>query len=103
MRVALLALLFALSASVATAGTTLTRTIRPAAGTGYVPLVAKPGEQYVVRGHAKGKRAGRRGSLAFLAQLAEPQIAGGVSPARVDFSDPGGGELKSAWRPQEAL
>ena len=26
-----------------------------------------------------------------------------MSPARVDFADPAGGELKSSWRPQEAL
>ena len=36
-------------------------------------------------------------------QLTDPQIADEMSPARVDFADPAGGELKSSWRPQEAL
>src|SRR4051794_33260019 len=103
MRVALLALLFALSASVATASTTLDRTIRPAAGTGYVPLVAKPGERYVVRGHAKARRAKTRRSLAFFAQLTDPQIADEMSPARVDFIDPAGGEVSARWWSAEAL
>jgi metallophosphoesterase (TIGR03767 family) len=106
-RVAALAAVLALSAPVALADpagkTTLTQTIRPAAGSGYVGLVAKPGEPYVVRGHAKRKRARTRRSLAFFAQLTDPQIADEMSPARVDFIDPAGGELKSAWRPMEAL
>ena len=48
-------------------------------------------------------RERRRRSLLFFAQLTDPQIADEMSPARVDFADPGGGELKSSWRPQEAL
>jgi metallophosphoesterase (TIGR03767 family) len=106
-RAAALAAVLALSAPVALADpagrTTLTQTIRPAAGSGYVRLVAKPGESYVVRGHAQQTRAKTRRSLAFFAQLTDPQIADEMSPARVDFIDPAGGELKSAWRPMEAL
>ena len=79
----------------------------PAPGTGFVPLAAGRGEPYVVRrgGSAKAgdKRARKRRSLAFFAQLTDPQIADEMSPARVDFVDPAGGALKSAHRPQEAL
>jgi metallophosphoesterase (TIGR03767 family) len=82
--------------------TTLTQTIRPGTGA-YAPLAAGPGEPYVVRGQAKKKRARTRRSLAFFAQLTDPQIADAMSPARVDFIDPAGGELKSAWRPMEGL
>ena len=42
-------------------------------------------------------------SLLFFGQLTDPQIADEMSPARVDFLDPAGGELSSSWRPQEAL
>ena len=52
---------------------------------------------------ASGKRARKRRSVAFFAQLTDPQIADEMSPARVDFVDPAGGALKSAHRPQEAL
>jgi metallophosphoesterase (TIGR03767 family) len=86
---------------------TLKETVKPGSGTGYVPLAKGKGEAYVVRrgGSAKARsgRAGRRRSLAFFAQLTDPQIADEMSPARVDFVDPAGGALKSAWRPQEAL
>ena len=52
---------------------------------------------------AKAKRAKKRRSLVTFVQLTDPQIADEMSPARVDFADPAGGELKSSWRPQEAL
>src|SRR4051794_16914713 len=87
--------------------TTVDETIRPAAGSGYVALVHKPGEAYTVRkapgAKAAAKRAKTRRSLAFFGQLTDPQIADAMSPARVDFLDPAGGELVSAWRPQETL
>ena len=106
---ALFALLALAPASLAdpTGRSTVSQTVAPGPGTGYVPLTAGPGEPYVVRrgGSAKasGKRAGRRRSIAFFAQLTDPQIADEMSPARVDFVDPAGGALKSAHRPQEAL
>ena len=52
---------------------------------------------------AKAKRTKKRRSLVNFVQLTDPQIADEMSPARVDFADPAGGELKSSWRPQEAL
>jgi metallophosphoesterase (TIGR03767 family) len=86
---------------------TTDETIRPVAGSGYVALEAKRGEAYTVRTppsvKAASKRAGKRTSLAFFGQLTDPQIADEMSPARVDFADPAGGEIKSSWRPQEAL
>jgi metallophosphoesterase (TIGR03767 family) len=91
----------------ASADTTLDRKFAPAPGTGYVPIQATRGERYVVRrgGSARARkgRAGDRRSLLMFAQLADPQIADEMSPARVDFADPAGGEIKSSWRPQEAM
>ena len=43
---------------------------------------------------AKRHRSDRRRSLAFFGQLTDPQIADEMSPARVDFLDAAGGELK---------
>ena len=106
---ALLALLALAPASLAdpTGQSTLGVTVAPAPGTGYVPLAEGAGEPYLVRrgGSAKagGKRAGRRRSLAFFAQVTDPQIVDEMSPARVDFVDAAGGALKSSHRPQEAL
>jgi metallophosphoesterase (TIGR03767 family) len=89
-----------------TGRSTLRETVQPGSGT-FVPLVEGRGEPYVVRrggsARAKARRAARRRSVAFFAQLTDPQIADEMSPARVDFVDPAGGALKSAWRPQEAL
>jgi metallophosphoesterase (TIGR03767 family) len=106
---AVLALLALAPASSAdpTGRSTLRETVKPGSGTGFVPLAKGNGESYVVRrgGNAKagsGRKARRR-SLAFFAQLTDPQIADEMSPARVDFVDPAGGALKSAHRPQEAL
>ena len=68
---------------------------------------ARPGEAYVVRrgagAPARARRARTPPLAALFAQLTDPQIADEMSPARVDFVDPAGGELKSSWRPQEAL
>src|SRR5215217_6382770 len=86
--------------------TTLEQTLAPSGGA-YSTLAPAKGEKYTVRrgGSAKAarKRAARRRSLLDFAQLTDPQIADEMSPARVDFADPAGGELKSSWRPQEAL
>jgi metallophosphoesterase (TIGR03767 family) len=102
--VALLALALAPAAF---ADTTLRHTYVPGGGSGYQPLVSAGGEKYVVRRGAGAKahkaRARHRRSLALFAQLTDPQIADEMSPARVDFADPAGGEIKSSWRPQEAL
>ena len=91
----------------ASADTTLQRKLAPAAGTGYVPLQAVRGERFVVRrgGSARARkgRAGDRRSLLMFAQLTDPQIADEMSPARVDFADPAGGEIRSSWRPQKAM
>src|SRR4051812_19796424 len=87
--------------------TTLEETLAPAAGTGYTALQSRVGESYVVRrggsAKAKAERARRRRSLLSFVQLTDPQIADEMSAARVDFADPAGGEIKSSWRPQEAL
>jgi metallophosphoesterase (TIGR03767 family) len=89
-----------------TGRSTLRETVKPGPGS-FVPLVKARGEAYVVRrggsARAKARRAARRRSLAFFAQLTDPQIVDEMSPARVDFVDPAGGALKSSWRPQEAL
>jgi metallophosphoesterase (TIGR03767 family) len=106
---AVLALLALAPASSAdpTGRSTLRETVQPGSGTGFVPLVRGAGESYVVRrggaAKAKRRRAAHRRSLAFFAQLTDPQIADEMSPARVDFIDPAGGPLKSSHRPHEAL
>ena len=101
---ALLALAFIPTAY---ADTTLRHRIEPSGGVGYQPLTSVKGENYVVRrgGGAKARaaRTHHRRSLVLFAQLTDPQIADEMSPARVDFADPAGGEIKSSWRPQEAL
>jgi metallophosphoesterase (TIGR03767 family) len=93
--------------SSALADTTLQSRLAPAGGTGFQTLQTAQGERYVVRrgGSAKARRAraGDRRSLLLFAQLTDPQIADEMSPARVDFADPAGGEIKSSWRPQEAM
>jgi metallophosphoesterase (TIGR03767 family) len=86
---------------------TLRETVEPGSGTGFVPLQEAGGEPYIVRrgGSAAAQRGrkARRRSLAFFAQLTDPQIADEMSPARVDFVDPAGGAVASSLRPQEAL
>ena len=87
--------------------TTREETIAPASGTGFAGLRTARGEAHVVRRapgvRADSRRERRRRSLLFFGQLTDPQIVDEMSPARVDFADAGGGELKSSWRPQEAL
>ena len=87
--------------------TTLEETLAPAAGSGYAGLRSRGGEPYVVRrggsAKARGRRYAKRRSLLSFVQLTDPQIVDEMSPARVDFADPAGGEIKSSWRPQEAL
>lgn len=64
------------------------------------------GEPHVVRedlAQAQPGRADRRRSLVYLTQLTDFQLADEESPARVEFLDPAGGPVSSAWRPQEAL
>jgi metallophosphoesterase (TIGR03767 family) len=100
--------IFAASAHADPAGkTTLEETLAPASGSGYIPLRSRAGEKYVVRrggaAKARPKRTGKRRSLLSFVQLTDPQIVDEMSPARVDFADPAGGEIKSSWRPQETL
>src|SRR3954451_13273520 len=86
---------------------TTEETIRPAAGSGYVPLQSRGGESYVLLRHTSAHPSARRAKVrragAFFGQLTDPQIADEMSPARVDFLDPAGNALRSSWRPQEAL
>ena len=86
---------------------TLRQTVKPGTGSGFVPLVKGAGESYIVErgGTAKAKkgRRARRRSLAFFAQLTDPQIVDEMSPARVDFVDPAGGAVAASLRPHEAL
>ena len=84
------------------------RPSRPRRGTGFAG--ARRGPRRAVRRAPRRQRQGgaasaprTRRSLAFFAQLTDPQIADEMSPARVDFVDAAGGALKSSWRPQEAL
>ena len=75
---AVLALLALAPASFAdpTGKSTLDQTVVPGTGTGFMPLAAGRGEPYVVRrgGSAKAgdKRARKRRTLAFFAQLTDP-------------------------------
>ncbi|HET9737622.1 MAG TPA: hypothetical protein VFP78_05825 [Solirubrobacteraceae bacterium] len=96
-----------LLAAPAAADTTLDRTIRPTGTDAFQALGTAPGERYVVRRGGGVTpvpgRARRRASLLNFAQLTDPQIADEMSPARVDFVDPAGGEVRSAHRPQEAM
>lgn len=86
---------------------TTDETIRAASGSGYVALERASGEDHGVRKppglRLDDDRDDARRSLAFFGQLTDPQIADEMSPARVDFLDPAGGEIKSSWRPQEAV
>src|SRR3954452_13212163 len=87
--------------------TTLQETIVSATGSGYHALSAGPREPYLVRQGVLGKagknRAKKRLSLLFFAQFSDVHIRDTQSPARVDFVDPAGEPLDSAWRPEEAL
>ncbi len=86
---------------------TTDETIRAASGSGYVALARASGEDHGIRRHPSARAAKDRDetrrSLAFFGQLTDPQIADEMSPARVDFLDAAGGQIKSSWRPQEAV
>jgi metallophosphoesterase (TIGR03767 family) len=87
--------------------TTLDETIQIGPGDGFRPLVAGPGETYVVRrlgrARADARREARRRSLLFFAQITDPQIADEMSPARIDFIDPAGRPAQDGLRPQETM
>src|SRR3954451_22415075 len=86
--------------------TTVQQTIK-ATGSGFKTLAAGLGEGYLVRqgtlGKAHSGRASKRRSLLFFAQFSDVHIRDTQSPARVDFVDPAGPPLDSAWRAQETL
>jgi metallophosphoesterase (TIGR03767 family) len=106
-----LALLCLLAAPVAVADpagkSTTDETIRPAGGSGFVGLERSSGENHGTRRHPSARpssdRARQRRSLAFFAQLTDPQIADEMSPARVDFLDAAGNAVSSSWRPMEPV
>jgi metallophosphoesterase (TIGR03767 family) len=83
---------------------TTEETIRPGGGA-FAPLEQRAGEDHVLRRHPRAlvgaRRARNRTSLAFFAQLTDPQIADEMSPARVDFIDAAGNAASSSWRPME--
>src|SRR4051794_19165072 len=89
------------------AGKTTVQETITATGTGFKSLSAGPGEGYLLRtgalGKAKSNRAAKRRSLLFFAQFSDMHIRDTQSPARVDFVDPAGPPLDSAWRPNETL
>jgi metallophosphoesterase (TIGR03767 family) len=96
-----------LSAADPAGKTTLSETIVAAAGSGFRAVATGPGEPYLTRqgplGKAAKKRAKTRRSLIFFAQFSDVHIRDTQSPARVDFVDPAGAPLDSAWRPEEML
>src|SRR4051794_27707482 len=90
--------------------TTLNETIKVTSPTGFAgfkSIGVGPGEPYLVRtgglGSAKSGRAAKRRTLVFFAQFSDVHIRDTQSPARVDFVDPAGPPLDSAWRAQETL
>jgi metallophosphoesterase (TIGR03767 family) len=96
-----------LSAADPAGKTTLSETIVEAAGSGFRAVATGPGEPYLTRqgplGKAGKKRAKTRRSLLFFVQFSDVHIRDTQSPARVDFVDPAGAPLDSAWRPEEML
>src|SRR4051794_6710853 len=85
--------------------TTLNETIKVTSPTGFAgfkSIGVGPGEPYLVRtgglGSAKSGRAAKRRTLVFFAQFSDVHIRDTQSPARVDFVDPAGPPLDSAWR-----
>ncbi|MDA0169366.1 metallophosphoesterase [Solirubrobacter taibaiensis] len=101
-------LLLAPAAAADPAGKSTTdETIQAVSGSGYVALQRASGEDHGIRRHPSARAAENRDetrrSLAFFGQLTDPQIADEMSPARVDFLDAAGGQIKSSWRPQEAV
>src|SRR3954451_15617078 len=90
--------------------TTVQETIKvnsPPGFVGFKTLTTGPGEGYKLRqgvlGKSTSKRATKRRSLLFFAQFSDVHIRDTQSPARVDFVDPAGAPLDSAWRANEAL
>ena len=102
-----LALACATAATADPAGKTTVQETIKATGSGFKALSAGPGEAYLLRqgtlGKAKSSRKSTRRSLLFFAQFSDVHIRDTQSPARVDFVDPAGPPLDSAWRPNEAL
>jgi metallophosphoesterase (TIGR03767 family) len=96
-----------LSAADPAGKTTLSETLVGGTGSGFHGITAGPGEPYLTRqgplGKAGKNRAKKRRSLLFFAQFSDVHIRDVQSPARVDFVDPAGAPLDSAWRPDEAL
>lgn len=86
--------------------TTLQETIKPAPGTGFIPLEAGKAEGFKVlrlNARAKNNRRKRRRSIAYFGQLTDPQLADEMSPARLEALDPPRTFGESAHRPQEAF
>lgn len=86
---------------------TRTQTIVPTGSGAYKGLRGGRGESYTVRrsrlaGAHRGRQRRRR-SMAFFGQVTDPQMADEMSPARIEFVDPAGGNLTASWRAQEAL
>ena len=81
--------------------TTLEETLGPAAGSGYIGR--RPRARSTSCAAAAPRRQAsapaKRRSLLFFVQLTDPQIADEMSPARVDFVDPAGGELEVLLAP----
>ena len=83
------------------------RLVGPDPATSFSFLGLGPGENYLLREDivkARPRRADRRRSLVYLAQLSDFQVSDEESPARVEFADRDpSGTATSAWRPQESL
>ncbi|WP_395658332.1 TIGR03767 family metallophosphoesterase [Nocardioides sp.] len=95
-------------AAARSAGRTTTRTTvlgkGPAGAGGWRPVVALPGESWVVRtglgANAKKGRAARRKAVLAFAQLSDVHVVDAQSPIRVEYGE---GVSSSAYRPQEIL
>ena len=74
---------------------------------GFSLLEPGPGEPRIIHPDsvalARKGRAKRRRSLAYFAQVTDPQLADPLSPGRVEFLDPTDDTFGAAWRPQEIL
>src|SRR5262245_14933084 len=95
-----------LAAGVASADTTLDRTVTTGTQTPYANLVEGPGDPITVRTDLATPKAGReqrRTSITYFAQLSDFQLADEESPARVEMLDQTNSVFSAAWRPQEAL
>lgn len=85
--------------------TTLEDTVRLRASGGLLVPESGPGRRHVVRSLSRRiQRSARpsRRSLAFFAQLTDPQLADEMSPARLEYLASGNPSL-TLWRPTEAL